>query len=300
MKILILGGSGNLSRRVAELAMAAHHDVWTLTRGVSPLPQGVHPLTANRREDDTVRAALAGAGTTWDAVIDCTCRTPADAQQDLALLPPYTSRLVMVSTDSVYHPCHKQVPQDENAPRYMDDGGYGHMKREMERTMERADTTLRWTIFRPGHIFGEGFLTGCYPEHPRQKGLPAHMRADRPLRLVDGGSFLIQPIYCDDLALALIDCIDKPAVENQIFCIGGPDVVTNAEYYQLLGRILGHEAIIENVPLEGYLEAHPEYSGHLCHRSYTLAKLRAAGVRVPDTSLEEGLRRQVAWLDAHN
>ena len=118
------------------------------------------------------------------------------------------------------------------------------------------------------------------------------------MRLVGGGAFLIHPIYVDDLALALLDCIDKPAAFRQTFCIGGVDVVTNANYFRLLGRLVGCDVQIEEVPLAGYLEANPQYSGHLCHRSYDLSKLRAAGIRMPTVTLEEGLRRQIAWLDA--
>ncbi|WP_349948652.1 hypothetical protein ABFV83_09615 [Lacrimispora sp. BS-2] len=36
--------------------------------------------------------------------------------------------------------------------------------------------------------------------------------------------------------------------------------------------------------------ANPEYSGHLCHRIYDLSALREAGVRLPDTPLETGLK----------
>ena len=49
---------------------------------------------------------------------------------------------------------------------------------------------------------------------------------------------------------------------------------------------------------QGYREAHPEFSGHLCQRCYRLGKLAGAGVRLPDTSLEEGLKRHIAWLDS--
>jgi nucleoside-diphosphate-sugar epimerase len=115
---------------------------------------------------------------------------------------------------------------------------------------------------------------------------------------VGGGEFIIHPIYVDDLARSILDCIDKPGAYRQVFCIGGAEAVTNAEYFRTLGRILGVEATIETIPLVGYLEAHPQYSGHLCHRCYDMTKLRSAGIRVPDTSLEAGLREQVAWLEA--
>lgn len=297
MKLLIIGGSGQLSRRVAELALEAGHDVWTLTRGTRPLPEGVHSLVADRSDDAAVRLALQSAGVQWDAAIDCICMTAAHARQDLALLPAFTQRLAVVSTDSVYHPYHKSVPQTEEAGHYMDDGGYGAHKRQMEKVFLADRESLSWTIFRPGHIFGKGFLLGCFPEQSRQADLLAHMRADKPLRLVGGGEFLIHPIYVDDMALALLDCLDKPRAAGEIFCIGGPEAVPNRVYYEHIGEIIGHPAKIECIPLEGYLEANPQYSGHLCQRCYCLDKLRDAGIRMPDMPLKEGLRRHIAWLD---
>lgn len=295
MKLLILGGSGQLSGRVAALALEQGHEVWTLTRGVRPLPTGVHALTADREDNASVRAAIEGANTRWDACIDCTGRNPKSAGQCVEFISRYTERFVVVSTDSVYHPAYKTVPQDERNEHYLTDGGYGATKRLMEEVFIGSD--LNYTIFRPGHIFGAGFQLGCYPEHSRQPDLLAHLRAGRPLRLVGGGEFLIHPVYVDDLALAILDCIDKPACFRQIFCIGGADVVTNADYFRLLGKLLSVDVTIETIPLEGYLEAHPQFSGHLCHRSYDMTKLRSAGVRMPCIPLEEGLREQIAWLE---
>ena len=296
MKLLILGGSGQLSGRVAALALAQGHEVWTLTRGRRPLPEGMHALTADRSDHGAVRAVLDAAGVRWDACLDCTAQNPADAQLCVDAIGRYTDRFVVISTDSVYHPAYKTVPQDESNEHYLTDGGYGATKRLMEEVY--LASSLNYTIFRPGHIFGAGFQPGCYPEHSRQPDLLAHMRAGKPLRLVGGGEFLIHPIFVDDLALAVLDCIDKPAAFRQVFCIGGAEAVTNADYFRTLGRIIDVDVTIETIPLAGYLEAHPQYSGHLCHRCYDMTKLRNAGVRVPCTSLEEGLRQQVAWLEA--
>lgn len=295
MKLLIMGGSGQLSGRLAEMAVEAGHEVWAVTRGLRPLPANVHPITADRRDAAALREALAQAHTQWDAVLDCICMSAEDAQTDLAVLPAFTRRAVVVSTDSVYHPLHKRVPQDEHANVYMGDGGYGHRKRQMEEAFLASDA-LACTLFRPGHIFGPGFLPGCFPEQSRQRDLLKHMRAGKPLRLVDGGHFLIHPIYVDDLAQAMLHCIPNERTFGQIYCIGGPDVLPNAEYYRILASLLGTEAVIESIPPTGYLDHHPEYSGHLCHRSYTLDKMKSHGIPLPATRLADGLRRQVQWL----
>ena len=301
MKLLILGGSGFLSGHLVREALAQGHEVWTVTRGGREVDPCVHALTADRSDEAALRAALEGAGQMWDAVLDCICFNPDHAAIDLAVLPAFTGRLIVVSTDSVYAPEGKRVPQDEQGVAYMDDGGYGCMKRRMEETFLAAPAgPMTWTILRPGHIFGSGSELGCFPEHSRQRDLLAWMDADRPLRLVGGGQLLIHPIYAPDLARVMLDCIDKPGCRNEIFCVGGPEAVPNAEYYRIIGELIGHPAVIEEIPDEGYLEAHPQYSGHLCQRAYTLEKLRSAGVTLPATPLREGLADHIAWLRARD
>ncbi|MBE5801674.1 MAG: NAD-dependent epimerase/dehydratase family protein [Clostridiales bacterium] len=299
MQLLIIGGSGQLSGRLAQMALEQGHQVWTVTRGNRALPSGVHSIIADRSDPAALGAALSAQHTRWDAVLDCICMNPEHAWIDLEHISAYCDRFVVVSTDSVYHPSHKQVPQSEEAEHYMDDGGYGAQKRKMEEVfLSSQSVSVRWTIFRPGHIFGPGFLLGCFPEQSRQPDLLSHMRAGRPLRLVGGGELLIHPIFVDDLAQCMLDCIGNPRTCGEIFCIGGPEAIPNAEYYRTIGRIIGCPAVIEEIPLEGYLEAHPQYSGHLCQRSYTLRKLEEAGVPLPSTPLETGLMRHIAWLDA--
>lgn len=265
MKILILGGSGGLSGTLARMALKQGNEVWTVTRGKRSLPEGVHPITVDRNEEEAFAKALNDCQMRWD---------------------------------SVYDPAHKKVPQDENGEAYVHDSSYAGLKRQMEEVFLAAqDSRLNWTLFRPGHIYGPGFLIGCYPEHSRQKNLLEHICADRPLRLVGGGRYLTQPTFAEDLAESMLDCVDKEKTFHEIFCIGGPKAVENRVYYELIGKITGHPVTIEEIPLEGYAQAHPEFSGHLCERSYTLEKLKNAGVKLPSTPLEEGLRRHIEWLE---
>ena len=293
MKILIIGGSGQVSSRVAKVALCQNHEVWALTRGNRALPQGVHAITADRNDPQSIKAALSGM--TFDAALDCICMNAEHARIDLEAIVPHTQRIIVISTDSVYHPSFKRMPQDENGEKYLEDGSYGAKKREMELVFEKS--SANYTLFRPGHIVGPGFAPGCFPENMRQWDLPQKIRAGEPMRLVGGGTYLIHPIVADDLAQAMLDCIENPNTYRQTFCIGGPDVVTNAEYFHLVGSILGAEVTIESIPEDGYLLSHPESSGQICERCYTLEKLRQSGVPLPKTSLEEGLRQMLSDLE---
>lgn len=248
MKLLILGGSGFVSGRLAQIAIAQGHEVWCVTRGNRPVPEDVHALTCDAHDPAALRAALASAQLQWDAALDCICRDAPSASVDLSVLPAFTNRLLVISTDSVYHPAYKRVPQDETGV-YLHDGGYGSSKRQMEEVFldaaAHSESPFAWTIFRPGHIFGAGSQVGCFPEHSRQPDLIARMKRGEPLRLVGGDKFLIHPIYVDDLCRVLLESIPVSTAFNEIFCIGGPDIVSNAAYYLLLGEILNVPVTIE-------------------------------------------------------
>ncbi|MBO2516988.1 MAG: NAD-dependent dehydratase [Clostridiales bacterium] len=297
MRLLILGGSGFVSGCLTEKALKAGHEVWCVTRGNKPLRNGVHSVIADRNDGDALRTALKKTGVCFDAVLDCICFNAEQAETSLRVLPAFSKRIVVVSTDSVYHPFHKAVPQNEDASVYLADGGYGARKREMEEVFIRdGGKRMRYTLFRPGHIFGFGSKLGCYPEVSRRDDTVDLIRAGKPLPLVGGGEFLIHPVYAGDLCDCMLAAVDNEKTFDRIFCIGGPDIIPNAEYYRILGRLLGTEVTIGTIPLEGYLDAHPECSGHLCHRAYDLTRLKEAGLPLPSTHLEDGLREQLVKM----
>ncbi|WP_024347676.1 NAD-dependent epimerase/dehydratase family protein [Lacrimispora indolis] len=295
-KALIIGGSGGLSGRLAALAKE-EYEVWAVTRGQRPLGDKIHLLKADRNDAENFRKTILDADTVWDIVFDCICMNERHAMQDLNVFPGVTKRLVVISTDSVYDPRRKVTPQKEDGYFVEEEGEpealtYAGNKRRMEHVFMNnfKSTSIAITLFRPGHIYGPGFLMGCYPEHSRQKELPQLILDREPISLVGGGIYLTQPVFVDDLANSMLDCADKPGAYNRIFCIGGPKAVENRRYYEIIGQLLDRDVNIKEIPLTGYLEKHPEYSGHLCHRIYDLSALMKAGVRLPDTPLETGLK----------
>lgn len=298
-KALIIGGSGGLSSVVAKLAMKNGYEVWALTRGKRELPEGVNALIADRNNDREFETAIENAGIQWDVVFDCICMNRKHAVQDIRIVSKVCKRIVVVSTDSVYDPYHKETPQTEEGV-FLEEAGpdesvsYGCNKRRMElefcSEMGKEDTELQITIFRPGHIYGPGFLLGCFPENSRQKELPDLILQKKPVKLVGLGTYLIHPIFVEDLARVMVECATNERTFNRIFCIGGPEAVENKLYYEYIAEALGVNLETEEVPLKGYLQKHPEFSGHLCHRIYDLSALKETGIALPNTHLRDGIR----------
>ena len=297
MKILIIGGSGFVSGEMARVALTAGHEVWALTRGQRPLPAGAIPLTADRHDAAAMERAIASAGTSWDLAAVCIGDGASDAQLDIALFRPRVGHLVFVSSDFVYAPAFRQVPQNEDNTHYVGEGNSRWGKVQYERQLRQADTgSMRWTIVRPCHIYGPGSELGCLPAHGRDPQLLHRLRSGEALQLVGGGLFLQQPIFVTDLVRTMLSCAGNAATHRQFFNLAGPAAVESRTYYEIIAESLNVPLRVEAVPVEPFLAANPAAASFLCHRVYSLKKLADLGVSVPATPLATGLQQQVRWL----
>jgi nucleoside-diphosphate-sugar epimerase len=299
LNVLIIGGSGFLSGTLARFAIEEGHQVWAVTRGQRPLPEGVHSLIADRRDEAQFTAAISGAGMQWDLVVDSIAFESADTKQDLAVLPKFARHLVVISSDFVYDPASRHFPQNEEG--FYTQEGYGAKKRQAERVLLAADRQkIAWTILRPCHIYGPGSQLGCLPAHGRDPKLITRMLSGEPLQLVGGGHFLQQPILAQDLAKTILSIPGNQASHSQVFCAAGPDVIESREYYRIIADHLNVPLKIDEIRVADFAAEHPESAPFLCHRVYDLTRLKDAGLSVPSTPLVHGLAEQVAHLRSIN
>lgn len=296
MRVLVIGGSGFLSGTVTQRAIAAGHDVWTVTRGRRAVPAGARRIVVDRHDTTGFAETVRSACPDYDIVIDCICFTAEDAAQDVEVFRGIVGRVVFISTDFVYAPDSRTFPQPEYPAVFLTEG-YGGKKREAELVFESlASNDVPWTIVRPGHIYGPGSLLGCLPLHGRDKTLIDTIRAGRPLSLVGGGVFLQQPVFVDDLADLAIGLGTDPAARNTVFNAAGPDILESRRYYEIIGGALGRSVTIAEISISTFLEENPDKASFICHRVYTRDRIAATSTPAPATSIETGLARHVRSL----
>lgn len=293
LKLLIIGGSGFVSSHLAKKALSQGNDVWVLTRGNKPVPAGTIALKADRSDSRTFKKVIEDTGVRWDAVFDCICMNAQDARQDIEVFSNLTRQLIVISTDIVYEPSARKFPQNEECENWLTEG-YAGNKRLCELEFLKTDTgNMSWTILRPGHIFGPGSQLGCLPLHQRDPNLIEKLINHKTISLAGGGHFLVHPIFVYDLCELMLDMIGNEKTYNQIFCTGGPNVIECKKYFEIIADILKVDIRIEEIPIEAFLYAGSDALASLCHRIYDLSKLKATGVKMPETAIEEGLRMHV-------
>ncbi len=289
MKILVVGGTGFASGAFVREALASGHDVSVVTRGRRSVPTGVRSIVADRQEKEHFARILREEGNGWDVVVDYYAMNPEDIRQDMEVFGGRTGRLIYISTDFVYDPARREVPQTVATGRYLTHG-YGGRKRAAEEVLLAMDATvLPWTIIRPNHIYGPGAPLGCLPCHARDVDLVRRIRAQETLRLVGGGRYRQQPVFAADLAVLVLSAAQNSATVGRIFHASGPEIIESWEYYRILADLLGASITVDAIDPAEYLRDNPDKNVYCCDRVYDLSGLSALGLETPSTTMKEGL-----------
>lgn len=153
--VLILGGTGWLSGRVARAWTDAGASVTCLARGGRPAPEGTELIVADRAEPGAYDDVAARE---WDEVVEISS-IPEFVAAAVDVLAERTRHWTYVSSLSVYA-TNDEVGADESAPlsepaRAGDEYDYSRAKAAAEASV-RAALGDRAAIVRPGLIVGPG------------------------------------------------------------------------------------------------------------------------------------------------
>ena len=316
-KVLVLGGSGFIGKRVVQ-ALAASD--WAIPVSVSrhAAPAGAAGEPAHLQLDATdagqVRRALDGAA----GIVNCIAGDNSSILESARVLfsaaaeLPQRPRIVHLSSLAVYGDAEGDL--DEAAVPGGHLSPYGAAKLAAERL---ATPALSLVILRPGIVYGPGSTQWTTRI---AKFLEAHRLGDLG-RLGDGYCNLV---YIDDTVEAILRALRLPGIDGRIFNLSLPQPPTWNEYLIRYARALGAVPVTRiakrSLSIETKLLAPPQkilqlVIGKLSPRTArrlpdamppSLVRLFSQEIRMKVhaaehtlglrwTSLEEGLRQSAQW-----
>ena len=242
-KILLIGGSGFIGRKVADLLYQRGTRVLIPARHRDHVKRVTISPTAFVVEADVHDpAVLRGLMCGMDAVINL-----VGVLHDNDSRPPYGKR---------FSAAHVELPekivaamQAEGVRRLIhlsalkaaadSPAAYSRSKAAGEAVVLNAANSLDVTIFRPSVIFG-----------PEDKFLNvfASMLKHLPILPLIGANARLQPVSVDDVAQTILASLNNAASFGRVYELAGPRVYTLRELIDSLNELLGTQRPIVELP----------------------------------------------------
>jgi len=245
--ILVLGGSGFVGRSVCEKLVERSGGAGgrivvpsrrpARAKHIQLLPT-VQVVNADVFDDRQLAQLLAGC----DAVINLIAilhGSEAEFQRAHVELPrKLASACLAADVRRVVHV--SALGAGPSAP-----SRYQRSKAAGERVLDTAGLDL--TVLRPSVIFGE---------HDSFLNLFAALQAVFPVMPLAGAPTRFQPVWVEDVAAAIVLCLDDATRIGQTFECTGPQTFTLKELVQLAGTWSGHARPVIGLPMAlGRLQA---------------------------------------------
>ncbi|HWA24753.1 MAG TPA: SDR family oxidoreductase [Lacunisphaera sp.] len=305
MKILFIGGSGIISRAVAQQTLAAGHELWLLNRGQHRPVEGARTIVADLSDPAGVRTTLGSH--TWDVVVQWIAFGPADIQRDLGLFRGRTRQYVFISSASIYQkpPVHYLIT--ESTPRANPHWDYSRKKIACELELEAAHqaTGFPYTIVRPSLTYGDDQIPLVLNAWQQPWTAIDRMRRGAPVIIPGDGTSLWTITHNTDFATGLVGLLGHPEAIGQAFHITSDEALPWNQLFALTAAAAGVKAPnFVHIASDFIIACVPSVEGTLLGDKAVSALFDNSKLKrlVPGfatrTRFAEGIKRTIAWFEA--
>ena len=303
MRILFIGGTGNISAAVSRLLVGRGHELHLLTRGKrdATIP-GARSVTADINNPAEIAPLLEAE--TWDAVVNWIAFRLPDVERDIALFRDRTRQYVFISSATVYQkpPMHPVIT--ESTPLGNPFWQYARDKIACELRLNEAfrEEAFPVTIVRPSHTYDTviPLAIGGWEDY----SIIARMQQGKQVVVHGDGTSLWTLTHSEDFAKGLAGLLGNPQAVGHAFHITSDEVLSWNQIYGMVAEAAGAEARIVHIPSDQIVRLEPSLEGTLLGDKTHSAIFDNTKIRsfVPDYSatipFREGIRRTLAWFEA--
>ncbi len=305
MKVLVIGGTGNISRGIVAALQRRNHEVVLFNRGQhrDAPPPDVRVIIGDRKQRADFEAKIGAEN--WDAVIDMISFSAEDAASARRACQGKVGHFIHCSTVMTYGPPFSGVNLPETAP-LQGTSGYGLGKIAADELLLAAHASDRFpvTIFKPSYTHGPGI-----PLHRQVGGDGSwidRLRKGKPILSAGDGLNYFQFLSSHDAGFAFTDILGRSETFGEIYNIVHPQARTWDEWHRAAATALGVEAEIVHVAQETLIALAPERFGGLqgnFGHTQIFSHEKLASVLPdwhPQVPVTESVAENIAWMDRYD
>jgi len=309
MRVLFIGGTGNISTSCTLAALDRRIEVYHLNRSSTRIPgergerigREVQVLKADIRDFGAAEKAIGDL--TFDAVVDWIAFTTDHIEADLKLFAGKTGQFVFISSASVYHKPPNTHVITESTPAYNPFWKYSQDKIACEKLLISSyeEDGFPVTIVRPSHTYSDGWFPTTFGSGDFTV----------PQRIIDGKEIIVHGdgqslwtlTHTDDFAAGFTGLLGNPESIGETYHITSDEALTWDRVHKTIAAALGKEARIVHMPSDYIADKAPAFGPDLIgDKQYSLlfdnSKIkRAVPGYIAKIPFYEGMRRSLKWVD---
>jgi nucleoside-diphosphate-sugar epimerase len=256
LRVLFVGGTGQISHPCVERAVAAGHEVSVFNRGKreSALPAGVISIVGDMAGPEYAELASAK----FDVVCQFIAFTPDQVARDIEIFAGHCGQYIFISSASVYEKPARHYVITEETPAINPYWPYSQNKIACENLLKKSEG-LEWTIVRPSHTVRTGL-----PIMMGDADIMARRMLDGEPTIVAGDGHTPWTLTRSvDFAVPFVGLFANTGAMKDIFHITGDKAHIWDDIQTAIGRMLGVEAKIVHVPTDTLVRYNAEWQGPL-------------------------------------
>lgn len=300
MKVLFIGGTGNISTACSKLAIQKGIDLYHLNRGTSgkEMP-GVWTIKGDISKPD-VREVLKDHS--WDAVVNFIAFNSEDAHRDYELFKGKTKQYVFISSASCYQTPLSHPVISESTPLHNPTWDYSNDKILAEKKLmalyEKEGFPI--TIVRPSHTYDTviPIAIGGFKEWTTAQ----RILDGKPIIIHGNGKSLWAVTHSEDFAKGFVPLLGMKKAVGHAFHITSDELLTWNTIYETLGDALGKKINPIYIPTDFICKEEPSFYGSLATDKSECVIFDNSKIKhfVPEflatIPFAKGIKRTVSWF----
>jgi nucleoside-diphosphate-sugar epimerase len=261
MKVLYIGGTGEISYACVLESLALGHEVSVLNRSQTEqaLPSGVRQLSGDLDSDRTYEQVAAEK---FDSVCQFYSFDLARVEKDIATFAGRTGQYVFISTASAYHkPIDRFERITEKTPLENPFWEYSQKKAQAEARLFEAHARgdLPVTVVRPSHTYRRRMPSALGTGDWTAK----RMLNNQKIIVHGDGTSLWTLTHATDFARPFARLLNNPRALGEAFHITGENVHTWDEILTEMAHAFGVEPRLVHVASDTLVSYEPLWKGPL-------------------------------------
>jgi nucleoside-diphosphate-sugar epimerase len=306
MRALFIGGTGNISLAVTQLAAERGIDLTLLRRGqrAADLPEGVSTIVGDIGDEAAVDAALDDRH--FDAVVDWIAFTPEQIERDIRLFRGRTNQFIFISSASAYQRPVGHYLITESTPLINPFWQYSRDKIACEERLMQAyrDEGFPITIVRPSLTYGSTQIVLAVNSWQKSWTAVDRMRRGKKVIVPGDGSSLWCITHNSDFAKGFVGLLGHRQAIGHAFHITSDEVMTWDQFYRITAEAAGVEAKIIHIASDFLGACNPDEIGSLTGDKASSVVFDNSKIKrfVPGycatVPFAQGIQRTIDWFDA--